>query len=97
MRLFARLRQGMIAEVQELHQRGLSWKRMEELGLEYRYLARYLRGAFTKTEVTEKLQTKIYRYAKRQMTWFKRNKEIQWFAPSQKRAIFGMLKNALGD
>lgn len=88
----ARIEKDMITEVKRLHKCGLSWKRMEALGLEYRYLSRYLRGLLTETEMTEKLQTEIYRYAKRQMTWFKRNKEIRWFRPSQRREIFAMLK-----
>ena len=97
-RLFSRIREyKMIEEVRRLHRRGLSWKRMESLGLEYRYLSRHLRGLITKAEMIEKLQIEIYRYAKRQMTWFKRNKEIQWFRPSQKKQIFDMLKSALGD
>ncbi|OHA19377.1 MAG: tRNA (adenosine(37)-N6)-dimethylallyltransferase MiaA [Candidatus Taylorbacteria bacterium RIFCSPHIGHO2_02_FULL_47_18] len=94
MRLFARIRRyKMIEEARRLHKRGLSWKRMESLGLEYRYLSRYLRGYMTKVEMIEKLQTEIYLYAKRQMTWFKRNKEIQWFLPSQKKQIFDMLEH----
>ncbi|TSC67260.1 MAG: tRNA delta(2)-isopentenylpyrophosphate transferase [Parcubacteria group bacterium Gr01-1014_73] len=81
-RLLARLKQGMIAEAKKLHQQGLSWKRMEELGLEYRYLARYLRKKISKEEMIEKLQTEIWHYAKRQMTWFKRDKDIDWFKPN---------------
>ncbi|MDP2629917.1 MAG: tRNA (adenosine(37)-N6)-dimethylallyltransferase MiaA, partial [Candidatus Uhrbacteria bacterium] len=41
-RLLARMGQGMVTEAKQLHQKGVSWKRMEEFGLEYRYLARYL-------------------------------------------------------
>ncbi len=91
-RLFARIRKyKMINEARRLHKQGLSWKRMEELGLEYRYLSRYLRGRMTKKEMIETLQTEIWRYAKRQFVWFKRNTKIHWFAPSQKKEIFGML------
>ena len=90
-RLFARMK-GMINEVRRLHKAGLSWKRCEELGLEYRFVSRYLRGLMTKAEMLEKLRTEIGRYAKRQMQWFKRNKEIRWFNPSQKTKIYAMLK-----
>ena len=69
----------MIEEVKKLHRKGLSWKRMEELGLEYRYLAFYLQKKITKEEMLKKLNSEIYHYAKRQMTWFKRDKEIKWF------------------
>ncbi len=77
-RLLDRLKQGMIAEVRNLHNEGLSWKRMEELGLEYRYLARFLRNKISKQEMLEQLEREIIRYSKRQMTWFKRDKRIRW-------------------
>ena len=70
---------GIIAESKKLHSQGLSYKRMDELGLEYRYTALYLQGKLDKKEMEGKLNIEIRRYAKRQMTWFKRNKKIQWF------------------
>ncbi len=77
-RLAHDLRRGLTAETEKLHAQGLSWKRLNELGLEYRYVARYLRGLMTHDEMTAKLQTELWRYAKRQMTWFKRDKDIRW-------------------
>lgn len=82
-RILERIRQGMIDEVHTLHDRGLSWNRMEELGLEYRYLSRYLQGEIPKETMLAELETKTWQYAKRQRTWFKRNKEIIWFAPEK--------------
>ena len=87
-RLFARIRKyKMVEEIKRLQGRGLSWKRMEELGLEYRYVSRYLRGLLTKKKMCEDLETEIWRYAKRQMTWFKRNKGIRWFPPNETEKI----------
>ena len=80
-RLLERL-SGMIGEGQRLHTQDLSWKRMHELGLEYRYVAMYLQGKTSQVEMVEKLYVEIRRYAKRQMTWFKRNKKIKWFTLS---------------
>lgn len=77
-RLLARMKQGMIAEATKLHKGGLSYKRMEELGLEYRYLARLLQNKLTKQEFLEQLEREINKYAKRQARWFKRNKDICW-------------------
>ncbi len=82
-RLMSRLRKGMLAEAVKLHKNGLSWKRMESLGLEYRYMARHLKGEITKEEMIKLLNTKIRQYAKRQRTWFKRDKEIKWFTQSK--------------
>lgn len=80
-RLGKRLKQGMIKEVESLlKKKVVSQARLESLGLEYRYVSRYLRGLLTKEEMVQKLETEIYRYAKRQMTWFRRDKEIQWIS-----------------
>ncbi|HYF12772.1 MAG TPA: tRNA (adenosine(37)-N6)-dimethylallyltransferase MiaA [Candidatus Paceibacterota bacterium] len=77
-RLRARLKAGMIREAQKLHKQGLSYKRMEELGLEYRYLARLLQKKITREEFEGQLEREIWKYSKRQMRWFKRNKNIHW-------------------
>jgi tRNA dimethylallyltransferase len=77
-RLLKRVGNGMIAEAKHLHDKGLSWKRMEELGLEYRYLALHLQGKLTKQEMIEKLETEIWKYSKRQLTWFKHDPRIHW-------------------
>jgi tRNA dimethylallyltransferase len=83
-RLLTRLKKGMLKEMENLHQNGLSWRRMEALGLEYRYGALYLQGKISKEELIEKIQTKSWHYAKRQNTWFKRDKEIIWINPTRK-------------
>jgi len=77
-RLRARLRGGMLREVEQLRKNGVSYKRLDALGLEYRYVSRYLQGLITKEEMIEVLKREIWRYAKRQKLWFKRNKEIIW-------------------
>jgi tRNA dimethylallyltransferase len=77
-RLQKRIKNGMIKEVINLHKKGISWKRMEELGLEYRYLALFLQKKITKEKMMEKIKVKSLQYAKRQMTWFKKDKRIWW-------------------
>ncbi|TSC57665.1 MAG: tRNA dimethylallyltransferase [Parcubacteria group bacterium Greene0416_79] len=96
-RLFARMGEGMEREVRRLHEKGLSWRRMEALGLEYRYVSRYLRGLLTKEAMIERLQTEIWRYAKRQMTWFRRNARIKWFRPNEHAAITEEAARFLND
>jgi len=78
LRLKKRIKAGMIQEAERLHQKGLSWKRMEELGLEYRYLALYLQKKISKQEMVDQLNIAIRQYAKRQMVWFKRDERILW-------------------
>jgi tRNA dimethylallyltransferase len=86
-RLFARIEEGMLAEAKRLKKKGLSWKRMEELGLEYRYVARFLTNKISKEEFVRQLSKEIWHYAKRQRTWFKRDDRIRWFRPTQTNQI----------
>ena len=96
-RLIARLRKGMLAEAKNLHKKGLSWKRMESLGLEYRYMARHLKGEISKEEMIDTLKIKIRQYAKRQRTWFKRDKEIKWFKLTETKKINKKVSNFLAS
>ena len=73
---------GIIRETKKL-----SHKRAHELGLEYRFASLYLQKKLTRQDLVEKLNTAICQYTKRQMAWFKRNKKIRWFGPSQYKAI----------
>lgn len=77
-RLEARIKEGMIAEVKKLRRQGVSWKRLDEFGLEYRYVSRYLRGLLSYEQMIAELRQAIHHFAKRQLTWFKRNKDIIW-------------------
>jgi tRNA dimethylallyltransferase len=86
-RLKARIRAGMIDEAKRLRKQGLSLKRMENLGLEYRSLARLLKNDITRGEFEDELFRDIRRYAKRQLTYWKRNTDIVWFDPKQKTEI----------
>lgn len=96
-RLFRRLGDGMIEEVKKLQRDGLPWQRLEDLGLEYRYVSRFLRdqaridakltlsntekkrlAQTLKQEMIATLKKEIWHYAKRQITWFKKDKNIIW-------------------
>lgn len=77
-RLEKRLKTGMINEIKKLHRRGVSWKKLDDFGLEYRFASRYLRGIISKKEMIGQLQKEIMDYAKRQMTWFRRDPGIFW-------------------
>lgn len=88
-RLDERLKKGMIAEVRALRSasRPVSMRRLNELGLEYRYIALHLAGKLTKTEMRDQLATAIWQYARRQKTWFRRDKSITWFTRDELQAI----------
>lgn len=76
-------KEGMVAEVKKLRHQGLSWKRLEEFGLEYGYTAKYLQGKLKYEEMVDQLGKAIVNFAKRQITWFKRDKSIHWIKPSE--------------
>ena len=94
-RLKKRLDQGMIAEAQRLFQlyqdskgkRGISYERMAELGLEYKWMAEYLTGKVKYDEFVTILGNKIWQYARRQKTWFRRDAGIKSFKLEQKKEI----------
>lgn len=71
-RLLKRMKVGMVAEVKRLHAQGVSWKRLESLGLEYRYLALFLQKKIQKQEMIKGIEKDSWHYAKRQRTWFKK-------------------------
>lgn len=79
-------RQGLLKEIQKLKKSGVSDRRLRELGFEYWQ------------PTPEKVVRETLKYAKRQMTWFKRDREIRWFTgkdPKKLRAIFSFLENAM--
>lgn len=81
-RLRRRLDEGMTDEVQRLLEEGVSAERLMKFGLEYRHVTRYLLGQCTEEEMFRDLFTDIRRFAKRQMTWFRRMErngvDIHW-------------------
>lgn len=78
-RLERRLKAGMIDEVRHLIKNGATTEFLMKLGLEYRYITQYLIGEFaSENEMTEALSLAIKKFAKRQMTWFRRDPEIHW-------------------
>ena len=87
-RLRERLENGILEEVQSIHDNGISWERLEKLGLEYRYYSLFLKGKLkTKEQLYEELFIAIRQFAKRQETWFrmmeKKGVEIHWLSKNQ--------------
>lgn len=79
-RLARRMRQGMIAEVRKLHRQGVTWQRLDALGLEYRWVSRYLRGQVDRQTMEAALLRDIKQFARRQLVWWRRNPRIYWVA-----------------
>ncbi len=81
-RLKERMRAGLVAEVKALRAT-LPDRRLRALGLEYAWVTRYLRGEIGKAELESGLAQAIYQFARRQMTWFRRNSSIRWIAAAK--------------
>jgi len=94
-RLKERLDQGMIEEVRRLRDSGVSWERLDEMGLEYRYVSRYLRGEMSRDEMFKTLNIRIHQFAKRQDTWFRgmerRGITIRWIEGADEAALREMV------
>jgi tRNA dimethylallyltransferase len=97
-RLLSRVKAGMIREARLLYRQGVSYTRMEELGLEYRSLARLLQKKISHEEFLAQLEREINKYAKRQYRWFKRNPDIRWVKSKTEALSFAkkFLKNLSG-
>jgi tRNA dimethylallyltransferase len=95
-RLKERLEQGMIEEVKRLHDSGIPWERLDEMGLEYRYVSFYLRGDLAYEEMFRTLNIRIHQFAKRQDTWFRgmerRGINIQWIEGADEAALQELVK-----
>jgi tRNA dimethylallyltransferase len=73
-----RLQHGLVEEVESLHHRGVSWEQFESFGLEYRRVAEHLQGKLTYEEMVEQSRRDLIAFAKRQLTWFRKDKRIRW-------------------
>ena len=83
-RLRKRLDEGMVQEVRNLLSKGVTFERLEALGLEYRFIARFLQGEpASEQELFDELSRAIYRFAMRQLAWFRRDKSIIWLDHSK--------------
>lgn len=86
-RLKKRLTNGLIEEVQSLLKHGITHKRLMLFGLEYKFVSLYLQLKITKSELVQQLETAIFQFAKRQMTWFRKMEKegilIHWVTASE--------------
>lgn len=81
-RLDERLENGMIEEVEKLRNTGVSWKKLDSFGLEYRFVSKYIKGELSCLQMREQLLFQIRKFAKRQDIWFRKmeraGKMIHW-------------------
>ncbi|MAC95834.1 MAG: tRNA (adenosine(37)-N6)-dimethylallyltransferase MiaA [Flavobacteriales bacterium] len=71
-RLKERLKAGMIEEVEQLVANGVSHQQLQYYGLEYKFISLYLQNKLSNDEMFDALLQAIRRFAKKQMTWYRR-------------------------
>jgi len=86
------MERGFVDEVRSLRERGFGpgLKSMKSIG--YAELNAYIDGAMSLDEAVGSIKTVTRQYAKRQMTWFGKNKGISWFGPGDIRKIDELLR-----
>ena len=78
-RVDERMQQGMVQEVRDLLDMGISHERLDAFGLEYRFIDRYLRGEYaSEAQMVERLKYAIHDFTRRQLSWFRRDSRIHW-------------------
>ncbi|NMB77047.1 MAG: tRNA dimethylallyltransferase [Myxococcales bacterium] len=100
-RLRARLAAGMLEEVRRLLDAGVTHPRLEELGLECRFISRFLRGEIpSQDELEERLSREIYLFSKRQEAWLRRweraGMQIHWLEGPDVERASAVVREVLG-
>ena len=81
------VKNGIVDEVKRIIREGVTKQRIKNLGLEYVVVVEYLEKKISLDQMIEKMQSKVRQYAKRQITWFKKEKNVSWFDISNKNYV----------
>lgn len=91
-RVDSMIKQGLVEECKSL----LPYRELNALNtVGYKEIFSFLDHRCTLEEAIEKIKTNTRRYAKRQMTWFKRDPDIRWFAPEEAEELIGYIKDQM--
>lgn len=95
-RLDERLGKGLVEEVRRLQEGGMSWERLEGLGLEYRWVARFLQGQLSSREMRASLLARIRRLCRAQDIWYRKmeraGKIIHWLPGGDERRAEALVR-----
>lgn len=87
------LEKGLIAEVKKLYDMGYDKKTVAMQGLGYKEVLCYLRGEATLEETENIIKRNTRRYAKRQLTWFRRSEDVNWLDTDENTDFTDVVKN----
>ncbi len=91
------LEEGLVAEVEVLKKKGYTRDMVSMQGLGYKEILDYLTGDCTLEDAIDKIKKETRHFAKRQLTWFRREKEVIWVEKSNFLDTEGLLKYLLAD
>ena len=98
-RLKKRLDEGMIEEVKNLLEMGITHNKLSFFGLEYKFISQHLRGELNYNDMYQKLNSAIHSFAKRQMTWFRKMEKegvnINWFDGTDYDAVLSFINERM--
>jgi tRNA dimethylallyltransferase len=86
---------GFVDEVERLRSMGYSPQLPSMRTIGYAEINDFLDGFLTYNDTVDKIKVSTKKYAKRQMTWFQRNKKILWFKPEDQKKITKIIENWL--
>jgi tRNA dimethylallyltransferase len=98
-RLNKRLNEGMIDEVKNLVEMGITHNKLSFFGLEYKFISQHLRGELNYNDMYQNLNSAIHSFAKRQMTWFRKMEReginISWFDGTDYDAVLSFINEKM--
>ena len=92
-RIDGQIKDGWVGETEDLVKAGFDWKLPSMSGIGHKQLGEYLRGEKTLEKAIEEIKQKTRNYAKRQVTWFKRDKRIKWIDKNNLDEAIELVKN----
>lgn len=95
LRVMKMIERGWVEEVKKLLEKGYSFELKPFKAIGYKYIIQHLQGKIPLDKAIKLIQRDTRRYAKRQLTWFKKEPDIYWFRPEEKEKILKFLKEKL--
>ncbi len=89
------IKKGLVEEVSNLRSMGYSSSLNSMQSIGYAEMNRFIDGEISLETAIDDIKKNTKKYAKKQMTWFKKNKSVIWFSPDEIKKIPDILKNWL--
>lgn len=97
-RMDLNINENMVNEIKKVHTKyNISYEQISKFGMEYKWVSEYIQNKITKQECIDGINKDTLSYAKRQMTWFKKNKDIIWFDNTNNKETLNNVMNLVKD